>query len=294
MKKSMEVIGRIGPFITQMAERSADGKRYLISSWRLRHGLHPLRFDERGGIHRPSERLALLFIVRPELLTWWVGTLFMIGSLFFTAGSLMILLWSQRYTADTINLVYFIGSIFFTTAAYGQLLQAINANIATRVGWSAKKKSWRWWARGLQSAGFMAAGSQFIGTILFNINTFDAWHGAESAIGKHLFIWAPNMMGSVLFMISSFFAWIEIYRDDFVKPFRSLAWWAVWSNILGSIFFQISAIYAWISPLTGEEANGHLSIVFTLLGAICFFLGAYISNLQLKENEKQMDTDQNL
>jgi len=282
--KRGENIRRIGPFITQMVERGADGKRYLISSWRLRHGLRPLNVDEKGRVHRPAERLSLLFIVRPELLTWWVGTLFMIGSLLFVTGSLMILAWNQRFSADTINLTYFVGSIFFTTAAYGQLLQAINANIATQVGWSAKKKNWRWWARGIQSAGFMAAGSQFIGTILFNINTFDAWRGAQSAIGEHLLIWAPNMMGSVLFMVSSFFAWVEIYHDDYIRPFRSLTWWAVWSNILGSVFFQVSALYAWINPVTGEMADDHLSVLFTLWGALCFFIGAFISNLQLRES----------
>ncbi len=119
--------------------------------------------------------------------------------------------------------------------------------------------------------------------MLFNVNTFDACHGTHTALGTSIFVWVPDMTGSVLFLVASFFAWIEIFHDGYVKRFRSFTWWVVWLNIMGSVFFQISAVYAWTNPLTGTVANSYRSIIFTLLGAFCFFAGAYLSNLELKE-----------
>jgi hypothetical protein len=258
----------------------------LRTSRRYRRGLRDIPLDRKGQIKEKIGRLSLLFAIRPDLLSWWVGTLFMIGSALFIAGSVMQLYLSDHFSSFAINLTYFIGSIFFTSAAYGQLLQAINANIALLPSTKEKQKSWRWWARGLRSPGFLSAASQFIGTILFNFNTFDAMYSFHSAAGEHLFVWVPNMIGSILFLVSSFFAWGEIYHDSYVKRFITVTWWVVWLNIIGSVLFQLSALYGYINPITGAVPDGSLSVAFTLWGAVCFYFAAHLSNVELREMKR--------
>jgi len=274
---------RLGPFVLQLLQLGKDATPHLRSSRRFRRGLSDIALDSRGRIREKVGRVSLLFVLRPDLLSWWIGTLFMIGSALFVLGSVMLLYLPERFSPTTINLTYFIGSLFFTSAAYGQLLQAINANIALLDSTREKATAWRWWARGLRNPGFLSAASQFIGTILFNFNTFDVFYHYRHPVGEHLFVWVPNMIGSILFLVSAFFAWLEIYYDDYVKPLVSVTWWVVWLNIVGSIFFQLSAIFGYINPWTGAVINGNLSVQYTLWGAVCFFLGAYLSNVELRE-----------
>ena len=54
--------------------------------------------------------------------TWWVATLFMVGSFCFAIGTVI----AVSAQPEASGIVYFVGSIFFTTAGYGQLLSAIN------------------------------------------------------------------------------------------------------------------------------------------------------------------------
>ncbi len=278
---------RWGPFITQLIKVGREGAIYLRTSRRYRRGLRDMPLDKMGKVKEKIGRLSLLFAIRPDLLSWWVGSLFMVGSALFVAGSVMQLYLSDHFSSFEINLTYFIGSIFFTSAAYGQLLQAINANIALLSGTKQKQKSWRWWTRGLRSPGFLSAAPQFIGTILFNFNTFDAMYNFHSPAGEHLFVWVPGMIGSVLFLVSSFFAWVEIYHDAYVKRFVSVTWWVVWLNIIGSVLFQLSALYGYINPVTGAVPDGSLSVAFTLWGAVCFYFAAHLSNVELCETKRR-------
>ena len=274
---------RFGPFVIQLIKHSKGAAVLLRSSRRFRRGLCDIPLDRDGKIKKKIGELSLLFAISPDLLSWWIGTLFMVGSALFAAGSVMQLYFSDHFTQFSINLTYFIGSLFFTSAAYGQLLQAINTNIAMLPGAKEKQQSWRWWARGLRSPGFLSAASQFIGTILFNFNTFDVFYHFQRPAGEHLFIWVPDMIGSILFLVSSFFAWIEIYHDDYVKRFVSVTWWVVWLNIIGSILFQLSAIFGYINPWTGAVVDGNFSVQYTLWGAVCFYLAAHLSNVEIRE-----------
>jgi hypothetical protein len=277
-----------GPLITQLVISGRNAHSRLRSSRRFRRGLQDLKLGKnKKTIRKKVGELSLLFSIRPDLLSWWIGTLFMVGSSFFIAGSIMLLFFSDHFTSFVINLTYFIGSIFFTSAAYGQFLQAINANIALLSSIREKQQQWRWWARGLRSPGFLSAAAQFIGTLFFNLNTFSALYGPHTSVGENLFIWVPDVGGSILFLVSSFFAWIEIYHDDFVKPLVTATWWVVWLNIIGSVFFQISAFYGYISPMTGMVANSDLAVYYTLWGAVCFYLGAHLSNVEIREIGKR-------
>jgi hypothetical protein len=44
--------------------------------------------------------------------------------------------------------------------------------------------------------------------------------------------------------------------------------------MVGSVFFMMSAISAFVIPMTGSEVDPRWANLGTLLGAVCFFLGA--------------------
>ena len=46
--------------------------------------------------------------------------------------------------------------------------------------------------------------------------------------------------------------------------------------MIGSILFMISALASFVLPSTGELINSWVSIAGTLLGALCFLIGAIL------------------
>jgi hypothetical protein len=67
------------------------------------------------------------------------------------------------------------GSLFFTTAAWLQLLEASNGDVADIVDAERDHRpAWRWFAWKPHNAGWLASLIQFAGTLLFNLNTGDA------------------------------------------------------------------------------------------------------------------------
>jgi hypothetical protein len=47
-------------------------------------------------------------------------------------------------------------------------------------------------------------------------------------------------------------------------------------NYVGSILFMLSAIASFVLPTTGEVLNTAIVNTGTFLGAVCFFVGAYL------------------
>ncbi len=87
-------------------------------------------------------------------------------------------------------------------------------------------------------------------------------------------IWAPDAIGSILFLVASGFALAEA-RDGIGRGWRpSLETAIAWINLAGSVAFGISAIAAFIDPTDGELLNVAAANAFTFVGAVCFFVGA--------------------
>jgi hypothetical protein len=200
----------------------------------------------------------------------------------------MVLSFENIFSSFSINLTFFIGSLFFTSAGYGQLLEVINSDITAETYLSMEEDPWLWWAWRPKNLGYLASLTQLIGTILFNFNTFDAFYTGLSALQEDIIIWAPNMIGSVFFLLASFFAWLEIYHDRHVKAFVTVTWWIIWINILGSVFFQLSAIFSYINIDSGELINETLLLRHTIYGAVCFFLAAYLLIVEMNETKKRL------
>lgn len=278
---------KLGFFITQLVEPHDGTQAHLQTSRRARKGLKRLLVNVKSHrLLRPLNEFSSLFTCKPKSLTWWIAILFMLGSACFVAGSMVSLFFENVFSSVAINLTFFIGSLFFTAAAYAQYLEAINADITNDAYLNEEKREWIWWAWRPKNLGFVASTSQLAGTFLFNINTFNCFYTGLSYVAQDVLIWLPNMIGSILFLVASFFAWLEIFHDKQVKRFRSPTWWIIWVNLLGSVLFQRSAFRSFIHVDSGELVNATIALNATMYGAVCFFIGAYLLIVEMNEPEQ--------
>ena len=146
-------------------------------------------------------------------INWWIGVLFALGSALFMLGSALVIFpgtaanWSLNEQA--VNGIFFLGSLPFTTAAYLQLYQSANAEHFARAGTgdSAGRVCFGWRPRDI---GWLSCALQFVGTLLFNVNTFDAMLPNLDWWEQDLDIWVPNFAGSIFFLASGYLAYIEV------------------------------------------------------------------------------------
>jgi hypothetical protein len=221
--------------------------------------------------------------------TYLVSALFVIGSTCFAtasaAGLMPQLFGNFADSTFVINLVFFVGSLFFTLAAYLQFLGAVNADRISAIAHrNPPPGRFKWFDWNPNRIGWMAAFSQFIGTLLFNLNTFDALLSDLDWLQEDLLIWTPDAIGSICFLAASALALIEYGHGRWVWQPHDISWWIVNINISGSIAFGVSAIYAIVLPSTAELLDAWLVNAWTLLGAICFLVGAYFLLPELGRN----------
>jgi hypothetical protein len=167
--------------------------------------------------------------------------------------------------------VFFVGSIFFTTAAYLQYHEATNeGDDPTGEGRTKRLLGMR-----SQSVGWWAATVQLVGTLWFNVSTFNALRDL-STLQEEALVWAPDAFGSIAFLVASSLAIVEICDRLLCWKGESLVWRIAAINMVGSIAFGISAVAARIVPATGEVANANVANSFTFIGAVMFFVGALL------------------
>jgi hypothetical protein len=284
------------PFVTRRVYVLTDGSTQTWSSRHHRKGLLVRGVAE--GERLGSILLRCLWM--PGQLNWWIGIIFALGSLLFALASVLSLTppLAQALSLDSleINAIFFAGSIPFTTAGYLQLYQAANAG--------GKKGSGLFSRNGLKGAsqkrgltpfsppqapqrraifgwrphdiGWLSSALQFIGTVLFNFNTFDAMIPSLNWFQQDLVIWSPNIIGSILFLASGYLAFIETCHAYWAWKPKSISWWVVFTNLLGCVGFMMSALLAIVLPGTPNIEVVHISVLFTLLGAIGFLVGSLL------------------
>ena len=223
-----------------------------------------------GGLH---------WLWMPGCLNWWIGVVFSLGALFFMLGSALVLApaLASAWSIDTnaVNIIFFTGSIPFTIAAYLQLFQAANTG-----EFSAQLKpkpdrtlifGWR-----PHQIGWLSCAFQFVGTLLFNLNTFDAMLPGLDWLQQNLEVWAPNFAGSILFLASGYLAFIETCHAHWAWKPDSLSWWVTFINFLGCVAFMISAVFAFVPPSAPGFDAATISVLFTFIGGVCFLVGSLL------------------
>jgi hypothetical protein len=205
----------------------------------------------------------------PKARGWWIAILFAIGSLLFAIGSVPGYASAAGAVGDTVT--YFVGSLFFTTASFLSYREAVDAapgalNLAHRRFFVYQPGRIDWWATGVQ----------LVGTLYFNVSTGLAIVTDLSAQAAHQHVWRPDAIGSVCFLVSSALAWYEVCHGWAAWRPRSYSWWITLVNLIGSIAFGISAVAGYINPVTGQVHNAGRADTQTLIGAVCFLIGAVL------------------
>ncbi len=265
----------VGPFVSHRLLRQADGN---VRHWHSRHHRKGLVLrDVQGVLH--FGRLFLSQLWQPTQVNWWIGVLFAIGSTLFIAASVLLLTPDLAamfsLSSPEMNAIYFLGSLPFTSAAYLQLFQAANADPAPGEETSPPKR-WRWFGWKPHDIGWLSCALQFPGTVLFNFNTFDAMFPSLAWWQSELAVWLPNFVGSVLFLVSGYLAFLEVAHRWWAWRPKNLSWWVVLANLLGCVGFMISALFAIELPGNEMAWMSTVAVVFTLQGAICFWMGSVL------------------
>jgi hypothetical protein len=179
----------------------------------------------------------------------------------FTLGSTCFLIgpfpgYAQLVGDSTDAVTFFVGSILFTA---GGMLQSWLA-------WPERhSRGGRapWWAAIIQS----------VGTLFFNVTTYQAMHTALTSSEYDKLVWRPDWRGSICFLVSGAIA----YRASRRRRWRGWlpvrggrGWWQPAVNLLGCVFFGISAVAGYVVPSTGSMLDQAAANWNTSLGAACF------------------------
>jgi hypothetical protein len=200
-----------------------------------------------------------------------IAWLFIIGSSCFALGSVPAYVTAVGGPAD--GTTYFVGSLFFTSASYLQLVQA-QTPAATDVDPDSAIRQVRlaWWAWRPRDKAWLAAVTQFPGTLFFNVSTAAALIHNATVAQQNRNVWRPDVYGSILFLVSSYFGLLAVASAaDGRRP--TLPWRIGWWNMVGSILFMASAIGSYVLP-DGSAVSTRICVAGTFGGAICFLVGA--------------------
>jgi hypothetical protein len=273
----VELVESMGPwpFITRRVYRNLN---HSLVVWRSRHHRKGLPFQKTGKLLSVGMELRRCLWM-PQEMNWWIGIVFAAGSVLFLLGSVFSLVPDLArmlsINSASISRIFFIGSIPFTTAAYLQLFQAANAEdfVLRR---KQLQEQVRWFGWRPSDIGWLSCALQFIGTLLFNVNTFNAMLPDLSWYKQDLAIWTPDLVGSTLFLISGYLAFIETCHRHWAWQPDRISWWVTFTNLLGCVGFMNSALFGVVLTQLASSALGPVSLLFTLAGALGFLIGSLL------------------
>ena len=200
---------------------------------------------------------------------WWIAVLFIIGSTLFGLGAVPYYSEAVGVRADA--LTFFIGSVFFTSAAFLQYREAVDG--LAPVHNANERRFWVWAPR---DTSWLACAVQFAGTLWFNWSTGNAVRVNLDAAGEDQRVWRPDALGSIAFLVASGLAFNDARRDVVAGQPKPRVWWIAVANLLGSVAFGVSAVAGYVVPASDDIWNAEVSNLGTLVGAICFLVGAIL------------------
>ena len=205
----------------------------------------------------------------PRARGWWIAVLFAVGSALFVLGALPSYVAAVGVRWDSVT--FFLGSLFFTSAAFLTYREAVDAapvgeNPSRRRVFVFQPRRIDWWASAVQLAG----------TLYFNVSTGAAMQVDLAVQSADRYVWRPDAIGSICFLVDSALAWFEVCHGWAAWRPRSWSWWITLVNLLGSIAFGVSAVASYVIPATGELRNAAQANLGTLVGAMLFLVGALL------------------
>lgn len=208
----------------------------------------------------------------PGAVGWWIGILFGAGSVCFALGAAPRFVNAVGVAGDGVT--FFVGSLFFTAAACLQYLEVANvASFPAGFERPAPRRLLTWEPHRVD---WWAAVVQLVGTVMFNVSTFEAMRDHLSATQADRLVWMPDALGSACFLVASWFAWAEVGHGHWSWRPRSLSWLITTLNLGGSVAFGAAALASYVVPTSDQARNVTLMNLGTFVGALCFLVGAVL------------------
>ncbi|WP_411107612.1 hypothetical protein [Streptomyces sp. cmx-4-9] len=263
-----------GPFTTRRTWRLPDGGEAVWESRPARRrGVLAVRAP--GAPTARRTRADAVALARLRRLNSLASLAFVIGGALFAAGAAVALFGSGSPTTSAA--IYFAGGLFFNTGGYLGLLQVVNAPRHVPSGADTLvTRPWRWWSYEPMHLDWMCVFVLFAGTLVFAVNLLDSFLQGLSAQQANRLVWAPDVIGCVLFLTSGHLSFVEVCHGRIRILARDLGWWVVAVNQLGSVLFMVAALAAFTPRATGSELDAGIADWGTLLGALCFSVGGVL------------------
>ena len=246
----------------------------LWTSRRLRKGHGPLKMFHFKRLNLCQMLQALCHPKQLNQLEVRTALAFIVGPVLFAIGCLWSL--TDPGAVELSAAALALGSVFFTAGGWWQLRQA---QLAVQK-LPSDMQNWQW-------CGLRCAMTQSMGTILFNINTFFLWGWPQANAESWLLLAVlPNLLGSILFLISAADGLIEIGHGKLLvyEP-NHLGWWIAIVNALGCLWFMQSALAALPNDLPELSVfNPVMATRTTLLGSLCFAVVGVLSLAECSED----------
>ncbi|MFJ5136443.1 hypothetical protein [Streptomyces sp. NPDC088707] len=263
-----------GPFTTRLTWPHPEGGTVVWESRPARkRGVLSVR--DPGGAVTTSPTADAKALERLRRLNSVASGAFFLGGMLFALGAGV----AQFGSGDPVESasVYFAGGLFFTIGGYTALLQVLNAPRHAPQSGPPATTVWRWWGYEPMRLDWLSTFVLFTGTLVFGVNLLDSFLQGLTVQQTNRLIWAPDVVGCVLFLVSGHLAFAEIcHRSRPCLRSRSLGWWVVAVNQFGSVLFMVSAVAAFTRPTTQSLVNADIANWGTLCGALCFALGGVL------------------
>lgn len=258
-----------GPFTTRLTWRLTAGDTAIWES-RAARKRGTLAVRPAGATRTSVRRADAPALVRLGRLNNISAVSFLLGGALFALGAALAQFGSERSTVTAT--IYFTGGAFFTLGGYASLVQAINAPRRESTAGVLTTHRFRWWSYEPGRIDWLTTFLLFAGTLVFGINLLDAFLQGLTARQMNRLVWAPDMIGCLLFLISGQLAVVEVCHRLLCLRRRSLGWWIVAVNQLGSVLFMVSAVATFTRPETDSPVSIGIANWGTLTGALCFAL----------------------
>lgn len=114
------------------------------------------------------------------------------------------------------------------------------------------------------------------GTLLFAVSLLAAFAQGLTPRQSNGWIWLPDMLGCVCFLVSGRLAMLDVGDGHTVVRVHDISWWVVAVNQLGSVLFLLAGLAAFTRPATSSVVDIGLVNWGTFTGAVCFAVGGII------------------
>jgi hypothetical protein len=178
------------------------------------------------------------------------GVCFVFGGSLFAVGAFLAQTGAEL---AVVNVTYLVGGFFFSLGGWTSILATVSPS------------------RGRSSAVVL-----FVGTLSFAVSLVAAFAEGLTPRQSDSWIWFPDMVGCVCFLVSGHLAMLDVGAGHVVVRPRERDWWIVAVNQLGSVLFFLAGLAAFVRPVTSEAVNVGLVNWGTFTGAVCFAVAGVV------------------